>query len=422
MAGYLFRSEDVLYGFSQLANVLLIENDPENVQAIKLICEILEAQAGCFISFSREEMRVVCQGFWQDGAFIQLANTQSLGPLPPTSIVRRVLDGQRAYTVGQSEIDSFLLSAIAPLKSLPIESIVIAPVVNPEKAFGILLAGRLKGKPPFDSSEVLLLEAIASMLSLWLQNLSLRQEVAALSSKLSRVDAQLLQSAKLAVTGKLAASIAHEINNPLQSMQSCIYLVADGMTENGPNKQYLDIAREELDRIAKIVQRLADLYRPPQEGRGPTDINSLIENVLALMGKRLQQDNVRVTKSLAPDLPLLTAVSDQIKQVAFNLILNAMEAMPEGGDLDITSRLVQEGPQPCIEIVFKDSGVGIAPEVIEHIFDPFYTTKAKGTGLGLSISHDIVERHGGHIRVESKVGKGSVFAVSLPVIDLADEK
>ncbi len=421
MAGHPRRWEDTLYAFSKLADALLAEDDSEGCKAVRLICEVVDAQVGCLMAFNGEDMELVCQGVWQDGSSIESTTSQSLGSLPPTSIVRRIVESQQVYTLSQGEIDPFLLSTLSLLKLPPIESAMVVPVVNRGETAGILLAGRLKGKPSFNATEALLLETVAAMLSLWFRNLFLRQEIGVLSSKLSRADAQLLQSAKLAATGKLAASIAHEINNPLQSVQSCIYLVADGMIEKGPNRQYLDIAREELDRIAKIVQRLADLYRPPQEGRRLTDINSLLENVLALMGKRLQQSNVRVTKFLAPDLPSVVVVSDQIKQVAFNLILNAMEAMPEGGDLDIISRLVQEHRQPRVEIVFKDSGVGIAPEAIERIFDPFYTTKAKGTGLGLSISHDIIERHGGYIQVESTVGKGSVFTVSLPVISLEEQ-
>ena len=416
--------ENVLYGFSKLANALLVENggNSENSQTVGLICEILKAQLGCFMSLSSENMVLASEESWRDGILTQATITYALDAAPSTSIVHEALRSQHAYSLDQSnEIDPFLLSMSALLKS-PIGPSMIVPVMNSQEIAGILLVGRLKGKPSFDSSEVLLFETLVSLLSLQLQNTFLKQQIGSLSFKLSRVDAQLLQTAKLAATGKLAASIAHEINNPLQSVQSCIYLVADGMTENGPNKQYLDIARDELDRIAKIVQRLADLYRPSQEGHRPTDINSLLENVLALMGKRLQQSNVNVTKFLASDLPLAAVVGDQIKQVSFNLILNAMEAMPEGGHLDVTTRLVQENSQPCIEVVFKDSGVGIAPEAIERVFDPFYTTKAKGTGLGLSISHDIIERHGGSIQVESKVGKGSVFIVSLPIASLMDEE
>ncbi len=417
--------EDVLlYGFSKLANALLAESeeDSENTRAVGLICEILKAQLGCFMFLSSETMVLVSEESWQDGILTHSVITYSLDSVPPTSIIHEALRSQCAHSLDQSnELDPFLVNISAMLKS-PIGPSMIIPVMNRQELIGILLVGRLKGKPPFNSSEIVLFETLVSLLSLQLQNTFLKQQIGTLSFKLSRVDAQLLQSAKLAATGKLAASIAHEINNPLQSVQSCIYLVADGMAENGPNKQYLDIARDELDRIAKIVQRLADLYRPSQEGRRPTDINSLLENVLALMGKRLQQSNVNVTRFLASDLPQVVVVADQIKQVSFNLILNAMEAMPEGGHLDVTTRLVQENPQPRIEIVFKDSGVGIAPESIERVFDPFYTTKAKGTGLGLSISHDIIERHGGSIQVESKVGKGSVFIVSLPIVSFVDEE
>ncbi len=194
----------------------------------------------------------------------------------------------------------------------------IAPLTAEEKLTGCLFVGRLKGAASFTPSDVLLLQTLATVLSLLLRNLTLSDEIDVLTKKLSRADAQLLQSAKLAATGKLAASIAHEINNPLQSVQSCIYLVADSMAANGPNRQYLDIAREELDRIAKIVQRLADLYRPSQEGLRETDLNGLLENVFALMGKRLQQNNVKLKRFLTEICLRLS--SSQIKSNRFPLI------------------------------------------------------------------------------------------------------
>ncbi len=117
---------------------------------------------------------------------------------------------------------------------------------------------------------------------------------------------------------------------------------------------------------------------------------------------------MKLKRFLTADLPPIVVVADQIKQVSFNLMLNAMEAIPDGGELGVRTRFVREQTNPRIEVIFEDTGVGIAPEALERIFDPFYTTKAKGTGLGLSISYDIVERHGGELRVESTVGQGSV--------------
>jgi signal transduction histidine kinase len=420
MASQPLSLDNFLYGFGELAKGVPVEQriDSENTWAVGLICESLKAQLGCFLSLSRDKTALLSQQSWQGGTVTQAAGIYALDSAPSQSIVLEVLKRRRCRAIDEANsTDPFLRAILAALQSPPLGASVIAPVVNSDEFVGVLLVGRLKGEPQFTSSELLLFESLASVLSLHHENLSLRQDVESLAARVSCVGAQLLQSAKLAATGKLAASIAHEINNPLQSVQSCIFLVADGLPEEGSNRQYLEIAREELDRIAKIVQRLADLYRPSQEGRKPTDINGLLENVLALMGKRLQQNDVEVAEFFAPNLPLIIAAADQIKQVYFNLILNAMEAMPDGGHLEVITRLVQEAQQSSVEVVFKDTGVGIASESIERMFDPFFTTKAKGTGLGLSISHDIIEGHGGSIRVESQLGIGSTFRVCLPVTD-----
>jgi two-component system NtrC family sensor kinase len=268
-----------------------------------------------------------------------------------------------------------------------------------------------------------LLHSIAASVAIAIENARLYAEVKDSADELARSQAQLTQSEKLAATGKLAASIAHELNNPLQAVQGCVYLVADRAAPDDPNRQYLDIAREELDRMARIVGRMVDFYRPSDEGRVPTDVNALLENVVALVGKRLQQGGIEVDLKLAPNLPLIAATGDHLKQVFLNIIINALEAMPQGGRLDMATRHVSERgaltkastDAGFVEIEFADTGVGIPEEHIHNVFDPFYTTKPDGMGLGLSVSYGIVERHGGQIQVESKVGEETTFVVRLPV-------
>jgi signal transduction histidine kinase len=413
MTDSLFSWGSSLRAVSDLANSFpsLNTEELEQTQVIGLICTAAGARLGCLLTPAHESRELVADAVWHDGAVVAVAVSC---PVEANSKLGQALHTRQTRLLDRSDSGD---EVFRQLPNLPkkIDCALAVPVLVQGDVTGIVLLGRSEDQDEFTSSEAPFLETLTSVLALGLCNISLRRESTALSERLSRVDAQLLQSAKLAATGKLAASIAHEINNPLQSVQSCIYLVADGLVATGPSRQYLDIAREELDRIAKIVQRLADLYRPSQEGQRETDLNALIENVLALMGKRLQQSNIRVTTGLDPDLLLVVLVADQIKQVSFNLILNAVEAMPEGGELDIISTLDKESSGTHIEIAFKDSGVGIAPEAVDRIFDPFYTTKAKGTGLGLSISHDIIERHGGSLSVRSKVGIGSTFTVRLPI-------
>jgi signal transduction histidine kinase len=231
--------------------------------------------------------------------------------------------------------------------------------------------------------------------------------------ELEQSQAQLIQVEKLAAMGRLAASIAHELNNPLQAIQNCLHLVLRRSLSEPKRQQYLAMAQEEVERLIGIVQGMLEFYRPSKGQPAPVQVNTIVENVLALAAKQLQHGHVTVHLHLTPDLPPLEAVSDQLKQVFLNVVINAVEAMPDGGDLYINTGLTPDGRG--VTISFADTGVGLSPEEQANIFEPFYTTKTKGTGLGLSVSYGIVERHGGNIEVQSEPGQGSLFTVKLPV-------
>jgi len=173
------------------------------------------------------------------------------------------------------------------------------------------------------------------------------------------------------------------------------------------------MAQSEVQRLIEIVQRMLDFYRPSRGGVVPTDINTIAENVLALAHKRLQHGDVRIHTRLSPDLPLVPMVSDQIAQVFLNIVINAVDAMPSGGDLRLETILSEDGD--WVLAYFCDTGAGMSSEQIANLFEPFYTTKSDGTGLGLAISYGIVERHGGEIEVSSQPGEGAIFVVKLPV-------
>jgi two-component system NtrC family sensor kinase len=171
------------------------------------------------------------------------------------------------------------------------------------------------------------------------------------------------------------------------------------------------MAQEEVQRLITIVQRTLDFYRPSKGRQVLTDINQVIESVLALANKRLEHGKVKVRRRLAPDLPKLQTVADQLTQVFLNLIINAVEAMPEGGELKVAT--LRDESQVRVRV--SDTGPGLNPEEAKKIFEPFYTTKRSGTGLGLAVSYGIIQRHGGDIAVESAPGHGATFVVSLPI-------
>ena len=186
-----------------------------------------------------------------------------------------------------------------------------------------------------------------------------------------------------------------------------------------PNHKFLQIATKETDRVSRILRQMLGFYRPPK--MEPTDINRLIEDAQALLEKHMRQNRVRIENDLEPDLPLVIAAADQIKQVILNLMLNAQQAMPDGGSLSVTTR-VSHGADPeflmsdCVHIQIRDTGKGIPEEYLPHIFEPFFSTKdARGTGLGLWVSQGIVQAHGGSIKLRSREGRGTTFSVALPI-------
>lgn len=242
-------------------------------------------------------------------------------------------------------------------------------------------------------------------------------------ARLNAAQAQLLQSAKLAAVGELAASVAHEINNPLYAARNSLYLVEQDIAPDTPQRHFLTIAQNELGRIARIITRMRDFYRPARDELEPTEVNDLLAETIELVQTHLRHGQVTVTVDFCPNLPCLIAHPDQLRQVFLNLMLNACDAMPHGGQLHIATELAcssETGAQHVV-IAVRDTGVGINPEHMPHLFEPFYTTKPQGTGLGLAISAHIVTQHGGHIQVESTPGVGSTFTVLLPVDRIGEE-
>ena len=202
------------------------------------------------------------------------------------------------------------------------------------------------------------------------------------------MQAQLIQAEKLSALGRLAASLAHEINNPLQALRSGLALLLNRPLDAEKRQRYIAVANREVERLIGIVERMLDFYRPSAEQQEPTDINAILEEVLTLAGKKLQHSKVSTQTKLAADLPLVRAVASQIQQVFLDLLLNAVEAMPNGGRLTISTGLSSDRREALV--VFADTGDGIPKEEISRVFEPFYTTKLKGTGLGLAISYGIV--------------------------------
>ena len=232
-----------------------------------------------------------------------------------------------------------------------------------------------------------------------------------------KVERRMLEIEKFAATGRLAATIAHEVNNPMEAIKNAIYLLAGAVPENA--MPVYSILKSETERVARIVRQMLGLYRNTEQVK-PVNVNTIIEDTLLLLNRQLQRSNVEVISDLRP-LPDAVIAADQIRQVLSNLVINAKDAMPNGGRLRIRSRHIPGEDQlhGWVRIMIADTGTGIPRELVRTIFEPFVTTKGeKGTGLGLWIVKGIIQNHGGKLTVRSSPGKGTAFKIDLPVVKL----
>ena len=223
----------------------------------------------------------------------------------------------------------------------------------------------------------------------------------------------LLQAEKLAAMGRLTSQIAHELNNPIYGIMNTLELLKSEVPPESKRRRILELSLSETVRLSEMLRSMLSFSKPEEEKRIPTKINELIEGILLVMEKQMREVNIRVMTAFQKDIPEVMASTNQIRQVMLNMIKNAKESMPSGGALNVRTM----GNAENVTIIIRDTGAGIPEEIRDKIFDAFFTTKqkVKGVGLGLSVCYGIIKDHGGDIRVESEIGKGTHFIITLPV-------
>ena len=237
---------------------------------------------------------------------------------------------------------------------------------------------------------------------------------------LRRTQEQLLQSEKLAAMGRLTSQIAHELNNPLYGIMNTLELLKTEISPESKRRKVLEMALSETVRLSDLLRKMLSFSKPDQEEKQAVDLNTVLDEILLLHEKQLQENDIKIKTSFAETLPQISASKDQLRQVFLNLVANARDAMPDGGTLNVTTAADPEN----VRIEIADSGMGIKEEHQKKIFDSFFTTKdsVKGVGLGLSVCYGFIKDHGGDIQVKSKVHSGTKFTITFPIFQEAAEK
>ena len=283
-------------------------------------------------------------------------------------------------------------------------SLLSVPMVVGETAIGAVSV--YSGAPyRYSTQDIHILATLANLAAIAITNAQLHEKVV-------RAEEQLRQTERLSTLGLLAAEVAHEIRNPLTVMKMLFHSLDLKFTGNDPRARDAEVVAEKMDHLNKIVDQLLGYARSNEPRLEPVALNRVVEDLLLLTRRKLQQQHIELRTELAADLPELRADRGQLEQACLNLILNAADAMPEGGMLTIATKRHAAG----ILLTFTDTGMGMTEEQQARLFEPFLTTKVRGTGLGLAIVHRIiVDAHRGHIHVISAPGKGTSMQIELPV-------
>jgi signal transduction histidine kinase len=270
----------------------------------------------------------------------------------------------------------------------------------------------------FESQELKTAETVMTLVAIAMQQHRLHEHVRQRTQKLEQEvlarTAELRERDKLAATGRMAARIAHEVNNPLAGIKNAFRLIKGAVPINHPHVQYVSRIDKEIDRIAVIIQQMFDLYRPEQEAPRTFRFDVALQDIVALLEPSCRQHGVQITLKMQPSVVVASLPEGEVRQVFFNLLVNAIEASPQGGNVEVQV----ESHEEHVKIEVTDQGKGIPQAIQSQVFEPFFTTKdgtlRRGLGLGLSISKSLVEAMNGRIEFRSRPEAGMIFQVLLP--------
>lgn len=374
---------------------------------VAAICDHLNCSNVAYYLVENGKVAVVAQ----EGKVLQVDASIDASSFAAQLVSRVDADGDPIVinSTGPGEEDTQAL-----LSSLGLGTAILIPVAR-SNLHSVFFAARDVSvtERPFRGADLEMFFVLARQAVVAMENASLYADLRAYVRRVEDSQQALLRAEKMAAAGRLTASIAHEVNNPLQSVQNCLHLAGREDLPAEKRQEYFELARNELERLMKTMQRMLDFYRPGAAKIEQVDVLELLKHVLSLTSQQLGQRHIEVQTELPQSLPEIFAVSSQIQQIFFNLILNALDAMPAGGKLEIRARERDRG----VEITFQDNGPGIPENKRNDIFEPFFSTKEGGTGLGLTVSYNIVTAHGGTLDLVNGNKPGACFRLFLPMGD-----
>jgi len=287
----------------------------------------------------------------------------------------------------------------------------VLPLMNRGLLNGLLFVGRKSEAEQYTTDDEEFLSILSSQIAVAVENARLYEAEKSALVELQTTQEQLLHSERLAVLGEMSAKIAHEINNPLGIIKNYLLMIERAKTKPEEASKYLKIVGQEIDRVASIVKELINFHRPQNVEFKIINVLPVLDEVIEFLAPQLKSKNVDIIKKYSPDCPNVEASADNLKQVFINIIINSMDAMSEGGKIEIAANNFHDN----LQFLICDTGCGVPEEVLPSIFEPFFTTKneSHGTGLGLSVCADIIKKHHGTISFKNR-DKGACIEITMP--------
>jgi len=298
------------------------------------------------------------------------------------------------------------------LQKLEFESFATVPLISQDRVIGVIIVDNLYNKREITENDLRRLELFASQAGLAIENAKVYSDLEMAARSIRELQDRLIQSEKMAALGEMAASIAHEIRNPLVSIGGFARRLDSKLDASNPEKRYSRIIVKEVGRLEKVLQEVLAFSRSAEPMFSECNVITILEEALEVFEESFSESGIEVSRDFHDGIPTIHVDSNQIKQVFINLFSNAQHAMSKGGRLSVGCEYKEvEGE---VMVYVSDTGGGISEDVITNIFNPFFTTKHTGTGLGLAITHRVVDAHGGDILVKNEPGVGVTFSISLP--------